>query len=79
MTGETLRMADSTPIALKCTAPDCNYYTAAMPSQFSLCQLSMHHKMVHGVDSVGGLHPMDIGMWFDGNKVVWNTSTSSSA
>ena len=22
---------------------------------------------------------MGMGMWFDGNKVVWNTSTSSSA
>ena len=33
--------------------------------------------MLHGVDSVGGIHPM--GMWFDGNKVVWNTSASSSA
>ena len=63
------------------TATSSINYTAAMPPQFSLCQLLMHYKMSHGVDSVGGIHPMGMGMgmWFDGNKVVWNTSASSSA
>ena len=70
-------MAES--ISLHCLAPDCDYETAAMPPQFGLCQLSMHHRLIHGVDSTGGLHPMGMmgtgmGMWIDGNKVVWNQS-----
>ena len=71
-------MGDST-IALSCIAPGCDYTTAPQAPPFNLCQLTMHHKVAHGIDRGGGIYPMAMplpGMWFGGNKVVCITSTS---